>query len=220
MAHPTWPLYDVVIRTPRLELRLPTEDEYVDLLQYADETIYERTGIFPFVSDWVGKPSESMQYLWRARADWKPDRWHFTLCTFVDGEIVGTQAIEAANFGVVRSVATGSWLVAHAQGKGLGTEMRTAVLHFAFAGLGALEAHSEAHVDNAASNAVSRALGYEFTHREAGSFRGERHDQWKMILRRADWAQHPAHQRDDITIEGLEPVLDWFVTPEREAEAG
>ena len=39
--------------------------------------------------------------------------------------------------------------------------MRAAVLAFAFDGLGAQVAESSAFLDNAASNAVSRALGYE-----------------------------------------------------------
>lgn len=213
MAHPTWPLYDVVIRTPRIEVRLPTDDEYVQLLAHSNETIYERTGIFPFLTDWVGKPAESMQYMWRSKAEWKPEKWHFALCVFVDGEIVGTQGIEADDFALIRSVGTGSWLKADAQGQGFGKEMRRAVLHFAFAGLGALEAHSEAHVDNAASNAVSKALGYEFTHRQNASFAGERHEQWKMILRRQVWQEHPLHQRGDIEIIGLDPVRDWFIAP-------
>lgn len=210
MPHPTWPLYDVIIRTPRIEVRLPTEDEYVALLEHSNETIYERAGIFPFVTDWVGKSSESMQYMWGTKANWKPEKWHFALCVFVDGEIIGTQAIESDDFGALRSVSTGSWLIADAQGKGYGKEMRTAVLHFAFAGLGALEAHSEAHADNAASNAVSRSLGYEFTHRENALFRGEMHDQWKMILRRETWQNHAAHQRDDIEIIGLDENRSWF----------
>lgn len=47
--------------------------------------------------------------------------------------------------------------------RGLGTEMRSAILHLAFDGLDAREASSEAFADNEASNAVSRSLGYEPT---------------------------------------------------------
>ena len=85
------------------------------------------------------------------------------------------------------------------------------MLHFAFAGLGALEAHSAAHVDNAASNAVSRGLGYEFTHRSNEGFGDQRAEEWHMILRRSTWETHPAHQRDDIEIVGLDDKLDWFI---------
>jgi len=205
-----WPPDRVVIRTPMLELRLPTDDEWCQLMAHSNETIYERTGIYPFLMDWVGKPHESMQFRWRAKADWKPDDWNLSACVFVDGEICGVQAIESSQFSVKRSVSTGSWLKASAQGRGIGKEMRVAVLHFAFAGLGALEAHSEAHVDNEASNAISRSLGYEFTHKERGSFAGQAGDQWKMIMRRQDWAANPVHQRDDIEVVGLPGIRDWF----------
>lgn len=211
MAHPVWPLYDIVVRTPRLEARLPNEEEYLSLLEHVDESIYARAGIYPFIADWVHQPkSEAMRFYWRLNADWSPEKWEFNFGIFVDGELVGLQGLRGENFGAVRAVSSGSWLRATSQGQGLGKEMRLAVLWFAFEGLGALEAKSEAHVDNAASNAVSRSLGYEFTHRSNASFAGELAEQWNMILRRDVWESHPAHQRDDITIEGLTPVLDWF----------
>ncbi len=46
------------------------------------------------------------------------------------------------------------------QRQGIGTEMRAAVLLFAFDHLGALRARTEAFVDNAASQRVSARLGY------------------------------------------------------------
>jgi RimJ/RimL family protein N-acetyltransferase len=67
------------------------------------------------------------------------------------------------------TVGTFSWLGPGYRGRGLGTEMRAAVLHLAFAGLGAREAASEAFTDNHASNRVSQALGYEPSPRTAGS---------------------------------------------------
>ncbi len=57
-------------------------------------------------------------------------------------------------------MASGSWLTASAQGRGIGVEMRAAVLHLAFAGLGALEALTSAWEDNVASQRVSLRLGY------------------------------------------------------------
>ena len=214
MAHPTWPLFDVVVRTPRIELRLATEDEWSELADEISPKIYERTGVMPFGRDWpASPPSEAMQHRWRALANWSADNWQFQACVFVDGRIVGAQGIWASRFGELRSVATGSWLLPDAQGKGIGREMRIAVLHLAFAGLGAMEAKSQTRVGNMASNAISEALGYETTHRDHFMFGDERAEQFNMIMRRADWEQHPLHQRDDITIEGLESVLDWFIAP-------
>ena len=61
---------------------------------------------------------------------------------------------------MLREVSTGSWLGQRYQGQGLGTEMRAAVLHLAFTGLGAEFATSNTFTDNAASLGVSRKLGY------------------------------------------------------------
>ena len=55
---------------------------------------------------------------------------------------------------------TGSWLGLRHQGRGIGTEMRAAVLLFAFDHLGATRARSAAFVDNPASLRVSEKLGY------------------------------------------------------------
>lgn len=212
MAHPTWPLFDVVVRTPMVEMRLASEDEWTELVAQISPKIYERTGVMPFSRDWPASgPHQAMQHRWRQLANWEPDDWMFGLCAFVDGRPVGVQGMWAKRFGELRSVGTGSWLLPDAQGRGIGKEMRLAVLHLAFAGLGALEAHSQAHVDNAASNAVSSALGYEFTHRDHFMFGDERGEQWNLILRRAAWEAHPLHQRGDFEIEGLDAALSWFV---------
>ncbi len=85
--------------------------------------------------------------------------------------------------------------------------MRSAALHFAFEGLGAVEAESQAHVDNTASNSVSLRLGYEVTHRMSSSFGGTQGDVYNLILRRDTWHQH---RRDDIEIIGLDSCLHMF----------
>jgi hypothetical protein len=112
------------------------------------------------------------------------------------------QDVGAEHFRAVRSVETGSWLGRAYQGRGLGREMREAILHLAFAGLDAEEALSGAFEDNAASLATSRAVGYE----ENGQARGHRRDSSGRTLRfrmgRDVWAQR---RRDDIEI-GLRTV--------------
>ncbi len=218
MAHPTWPLFDVAVRTPMVELRLATEAEWTDLVGNISPAIYERTGVMPFSRDWPSSPpSEAMQHRWRSLANWTADSWQFQATVFVDDRPVGVQGMWADRFGALRSVGTGSWLLPEAQGRGIGREMRIAILHLAFAGLGALEAKSQTRVGNAASNAISEALGYETTHRDHFLFGDERAEQFNMLMRRVDWEQHLLHRRDDITIDGLEPVLDWFIAPTRDA---
>ena len=103
-----------------------------------------------------------------------------------------------------RTVETGSWLAQPEHGRGIGTEMRAAVLHLAFAGLGAEEAHSGSFADNPSSAAVSRHNGYEANGEEILAREGEAARMQRWVLTRAKWTPH---RRDDITIEGLDGCL-------------
>jgi RimJ/RimL family protein N-acetyltransferase len=88
--------------------------------------------------------------------------------------------------------------------------MRQAVLHLAFAGLGAEEALSDAFEDNAASLATSRTVGYV----ENGEALAPRRDGSGRTIRfRLDRATWERRRRDDIEIDGLDPCLDMFIEP-------
>jgi RimJ/RimL family protein N-acetyltransferase len=67
--------------------------------------------------------------------------------------------------------------------------MRSAILHLAFDGLGAREASSEAFTDNEASNAVSRALGYEPNGTTWATRRGSPAQLTAWKLTRNNWEQ-------------------------------
>ena len=171
-----WPLLDLVVRTPRLELRLLREVDFPRMVELVDNGIHD-PGTMPFFVAWTdAEPSrrarEAAQWMWWHRANWSPENWTFTGGVFVDGHLVGVEDLGAERFRAVRSVETGSWLGRAHQGQGIGREMREAILHLAFAGLGADEALSGAFEDNAASIATSRAVGYE----ENGEARGRRRD--------------------------------------------
>jgi RimJ/RimL family protein N-acetyltransferase len=215
-AGPTsfWPLFDLVVRTPRLEWRLPREGEVAALVALADRGIHD-PGTMPFFYPWTDlAPSEraveTAQWLWRHRAEWTADQWTFDGTAFVDGEPVGMQSMGAEHFRAVRSVDSGSWLGREHQGRGLGREMREAMLHLAFEGLGAAEALSGAFDDNAASLATSRAIGYE----ENGEARGKRRDGSGRTIRfrlaREAWEPRRRH---DVEIIGLESCRHFFVGP-------
>ena len=51
------------------------------------------------------------------------------------GSVAGVQGMLATDFAVNRQVSTGSWLGQAYHGRGIGKEMRAAILHLAFAGL-------------------------------------------------------------------------------------
>ncbi|WP_158850717.1 GNAT family N-acetyltransferase [Saccharothrix deserti] len=202
-----WPFRNLVLRTPRLELR-PDDDE--GLVELADVTL---DGIhppdwMPFGVEWTDAPRDKLgintfQHYWRVRASLTPERWTLNFLVRLDGRVIGTQGLGADDFPILREVTSGSWLGLRYQGQGIGTEMRAAVLMFAFDHLGAVAARSSAFNDNAASHGVSRRLGY----RPDGTFRQVRRgvaaEQTRLVVtpetfRRPDWA---------LTVNGVTPCL-------------
>ena len=208
MAHPYWPLLDLRVRTPRLELRIPTLDEITALASLSRDV--HDPAEMPFSIPWTDDPDverKAMQWHWRQLAEWEPTKWSFTGIVFIDGEPVGVQDVKGENFGVLRAVETGSWIRRSLQGQGVGKEMRAAILHLAFAGLGAEVAYSGAWHDNERSLGVSSALGYE-RNGDRLALRRDRADLLvNLKLTRERWEQH---RRDDIVIENLEPCLELF----------
>jgi RimJ/RimL family protein N-acetyltransferase len=211
MAHPHWPLFDLVVRTPRLELRHPDDEMCAELAAVPDEGLFA-DGENQFLRDWWSVPSPrrewaSMQWWWRNRAELRPEAWNLTLAVVVDGRPIGAQDVFATQFPKLRSVETGSWLGLPYQGQGLGKEMRLAVLHLAFDGLGAFEAHSGAFDSNPRSIGVSRSIGYQ-DNGEARRLRGDTASrELSFRITREGFADR---RRTDITIEGLQPCLALF----------
>jgi RimJ/RimL family protein N-acetyltransferase len=211
MPNPYWPLYDLRVATPRLEIRLPTEEELYGLLAVADAGIHD-PATMPFTIPWtdVDPPQrhrQSLQWWWSQRAHWRPDDWSFCGGVFVDGGPVGVQDLSAKEFGARRVVSTGSWLGRAHQGSGLGKEMRAAILHLAFEGLGAREARTCAFADNLPSLGVTKAMGYTENGHEVVLRRGQPARSMQFCLERTAWT---ATRRADITIDGLESCKEMF----------
>jgi RimJ/RimL family protein N-acetyltransferase len=211
---PYWPLFGLRIVTPKLEIRLPDDGELASLVEEVVEGVHD-PATMPFTTPWTDVPSprrerESLQWWWQQRAGWTPERWNFAGAVFVDGRPVGVQDLVAENFAKLRTVVTGSWLGLRHQGRGIGKEMRAAILHLAFAGLGAVEAQSLAWHDNASSIRVSEALGY-VVNGEQFKMRRDSADLARMFrLTRENWERL---RRDDIELVGLEPCLEQFGAP-------
>jgi RimJ/RimL family protein N-acetyltransferase len=212
-----WPLFRLRLRTERMVLRLPTDDEIVELMVLAKAGIHPPDEM-PFGIAWSAMPSPAfernfMQYHWACRGSWSPQHWELNLIADHDGVVIGTQSIGGDEFAIHRTVHTGSWLGRDYQGRGLGKEMRAAVLGFAFDGLGARFAETSAFVDNAASNAVSRTLGYEENGRGTLAPQGVARDSQRFRMTIDGWRARP---RPTLAIEGLEDCLALFGV-EREA---
>ncbi len=214
-----WPLFGLSVRTPSLELRYPTDAELLVLAELSGD-IHD-PDFLPFSGTWSLLPDGEreravLQYHWGRRGDWSADSWRLELVCVVDGEVVGTQGALAEHFPITRTLTTGSWLGRAHQGRGIGSEMRRAVLHLAFAGLGALRAETGAVEGNDASLGVTRKLGYRPNGDHIDATNSARTRQLNFVLDRADW--EPS-RRDDIEIAGLEPCLPLFGlgTPEGDA---
>ncbi|MFC5267311.1 GNAT family N-acetyltransferase [Kribbella qitaiheensis] len=119
----------------------------------------------------------------------------------MDGHPVGMQDLIGVNFSTFGTVTSFSWLVDDQRGRGLGHEMRAAILHLAFDGLGAKEASSDAFVDNHGSNAISRDLGYEPNGSDWATRQGEPALLNRWRLTRDNWEQR---RRDNIRLDNIE----------------
>jgi len=206
-----WPLFGLVIRSERLEIRLPVEAEVVDLIALARAGIHE-SDFMPFGFAWTDKPRPDfernfMQYHWGTRAGWSPDDWTLDLAVWVDGELCGTQGMRAEKFATFKSVGTGSWLGRRFQGQGIGKEMRSAALSFAFDYLGADRATTEAFVDNVQSIGVTRSLGYAENGYRWMAPRGVARQEQQFLMTREMWQ---SRERPPISVLGLEPCRDMF----------
>ncbi|MFC7648372.1 GNAT family N-acetyltransferase [Streptosporangium lutulentum] len=145
--------------------------------------------------------------IWAGRARVSEDFWRLYFVVVVDGEPVGMQDLIGLKFTTFGTVGTFSWLDPEVRGRGLGKEIRQAVLHLAFEGFEAREASSEAFHDNLASNRVSESLGYEPNGATWDTRRGEAAAMNRWRLTRERWA---ATRRDDIEligVAGCRPVL-------------
>ena len=131
-----WPLFGLCSRSARLELRPPTDDDLLALLEVARAGIHD-PATMPFAIAWTDLRGEAfdqgfLRFYWGTRASWTVDSWSLPLAVYLDGRPIGVQEVRATNFHTDRIVDTGSWLGVRFQGQGFGTEMRAAVLAFAF----------------------------------------------------------------------------------------
>jgi len=203
----SYPLLDLRITTPTLELRGATDellDELADVVRagktHADPAPYDDPMSF-YEADPDVRVAKWLRAIWRRRGTVEPDAWRLYFVVVVDGRPVGEQTLTGVDFSILGTVTTFSWLSSDERGRGIGREMRAAILHLAFDGLGAAEASSDAFTDNHGSNAISRHLGYEPNGSDWATRRGEPALLNRWRLTRDAWARG---RREDIRLENLE----------------
>lgn len=161
----------------------------------------------PFYVPWTAAPDEELptnlaQYHWRQRSGFRPSEWSLELAVFDDGHLVGCQGIGTREFLVTRTGETGSWLGQAHQRRGIGTRMRRAMCALAFDHLGFTEITSGAFIDNPASLAVSRKVGY----RPDGITRLKRGDELalnrRLVLTPEEFVRGP----DPVEVDGADAL--------------
>lgn len=202
-----WPLFALRIVAGPLELAPVSDGDIPALVSVASAGIHAPETM-PFAFPWTDAPAADLGrnmavYYWRTRAELSPARRTLDLIVRWRGEVVGVQGFSTENYLVTRTGETGSWLGLGHQGQGIGTVMRQTLCAFVFDHLDAEEVTSAAYVDNPASMAVSKKVGYSTN----GQFREERRPgelaiSEKLTLNNRDLIRHGF----DLQVEGVPSV--------------
>jgi RimJ/RimL family protein N-acetyltransferase len=207
-----YPPLNVQIHTPTLSLLGATDALLERLLPIVRKGVATEPP-WPFddpMSLYKDSPDREWSWLrsiWSGRGKVNESFWRLYFVVVIDEEPVGMQDLIATDFATFGTVQSFSWLSPDIRRRGLGREMRHAILHLAFEGLGARRACSDAFADNVASNRVSAALGYQPNGIDWATRREEPADLHRWLLTREQWQ---AIRRDDITLHSVEdcrPVL-------------
>lgn len=202
-----WPPYAFTISCGDMSLRVVRDDDLPELIELVLDGIHEPDAM-PFSVPWTRVPAERApaeyaRYHWASRPLVQPNDFALHCAVRVGGELVGVQDLGGQDFCLTRAAKTGSWLALRFHGRGIGTRMRQAVCAFGFDVLGATELRSSAFVDNPASLAVSRKVGY----RSDGSFVVDREGvaatQQRLLLR-PEWL---VRAEQPVEFSGTEPLL-------------
>jgi RimJ/RimL family protein N-acetyltransferase len=210
VSHQYWPLFDLRLRTPDLELRVATEADQMRLTEVLpdDVEIDPRLPSFELGDARANRGAATLQGYWRALGSWRPESWAVPFVVLHGGELIGEQVLEGDDFTRLRTVDTFSLLVPEVRGKGYGKQMRDAVLALAFGPLEAVCAVTSAWQDNHPSLGVSRALGY-LPNGVRRQRRGDGVDVMVHLrLSREDWVART--DRPPVEVTGYEPCRPLF----------
>jgi RimJ/RimL family protein N-acetyltransferase len=207
-----WPPFGLRIETPRLTMQVMRDRDITAVVGLIDRGIHD-PAVMPFLFPWTDGPTpernlNSMRHWSGLRASMRPEKWMLEFLVFVDGQVIGAQAIGADGFAVKREADTGSWLGLNHQSRGYGTEMRRAIVEFGFVHLGAEVMTSTAFTDNPKSNGVSLKLGYELNGIETKAPRGVPVIGQRFRLTRERWEQHRAPLEVRVSgVDACRPML-------------
>lgn len=206
-----FPPFGLRITAGSLTLRAIDDELLPELCDLAARGIHAPDEM-PFYFPWTDVPRDELlrntaAWHWRARSDFRPQRWDLQLAVLVDDTLVGCQGLATENFLVTRTGETGSWLGLAHQGMGIGTRMRQAICALAFDHLDFVEVTSGAFLDNPSSLAVSRKVGYQ-----PNGVRRLKRREGELALNQSLVVTPETFVRgtDPVEVEGLEAFRDFI----------
>ena len=132
-----WPLFRLRLATDRLELRPPTDDEIAELARVARRGIHG-DDVMPFANGWTDYPERvgrRFASTYGPGAGWRIEPGRCRSPSSSTASRFGVEQMKGEAFPKLRTVGTGSWLARAHQRRGIGSEMRAAVLDFTFTAL-------------------------------------------------------------------------------------
>jgi RimJ/RimL family protein N-acetyltransferase len=198
------------ITTPRLVLRVPSDEETNELAKVAARGIQKPLSPQFQDENLYNKPEEELsKYLQsifdKNISEWNKNNWQLSLAVFYENKPIGFQTVYAKDFSITKGFGCGYWIGLDYQGIGLGTEMVTAALSLGFDGLCAREAYLGAWSDNTASLKIMEKFGFIPNGEYWMNRNGEAVKDKRMRLPKENW-----NKLSDITIEGLNNYLNRF----------
>ena len=199
-----FPPFGLRVEAGPLVLRPITDEVLESLVEVALAGIHPADQM-PFYHPWTDAPADQLpadfvRFHWGVRSRFSPERRSLELAVEYEGRLVGTQGFATEDYLVTRSGETGSWLGRQFQGRGIGTRMRQAICALAFDHLDATRITSGAFLDNPASLAVSRKVGYRPNGVRLLPRRGEPAENQSLLLTPETFVRG-----EPITVTGLAP---------------
>lgn len=209
-----WPPYRLRLQTGDLVLTVISDEDVPGLVELALAGIHAPEAM-PFSEPWTLQPAEQLpagmvRHYASVRAGFTAESFDLQLAVRCAGVLVGTQGFHGRQFAVTRTGETGSWLGRAHQGRGIGTRMRQAICAFAFDELGAVEVTSGAFVDNPASLAVSRKVGY----RPNGVRREKRRDGEMALNQKLVLTPETFVRGEPLVVSGAEDLRRFLELPD------
>ncbi len=211
MGDPHWPLFDLRIRTPRLELRLPRDDDLYALIDAFQSGVHD-PATMPFLVPWTDTPSprrerEALQWWWSQRAGWKPEAWNLTLCCVVDGRSSACRTSTPTTSPPAGWSPPARGWRSPTRGKASARRCALRCCTWPSSVWERRAPRPGPSTTTQPSLAVTRALGYQPNGDMVKMRRGVPHTCLEFVMDRDGFDRI---RRDDIVIEHLEPALPMF----------